>query len=152
MPPGEPVPPPPPPGQVPYVPPPATSSGALVWALGLLVLICIPFVSSVVACVVMIAVGRSGGDRGPVGSANARNAANWAITYLCGTVVLVGVHFGLLFAFTRDEPVEGFFPLGIPITVWVIWTVAHLVICIVGMIKATRRKVFAPPALPVFRR
>lgn len=124
------------------------TAGALPWGLGLLVLACVPFVSSVVAAVTMAAVGQ--GRRSLPGSAgqNARNAANWGLTYLLLTVVLVGGHFTLLFALTRDEPVAGFFPLGIPITLWGVVTLLHLVLCVLGLIRGLDDKVVRAPAIP----
>ena len=143
--------PPPPPPYVGAPPDPVTRNGALAWGLGLVVLMCVPFLSSLLASIAMAVAGRMQRRQGPVAAANGRSAANWGLTYLVLSVLLVGTHFGLLFALTRDEPVQGFFPLGIPITTWLVVSVAHLVICVVGLVRAGRGQVLAVPAIPFFR-
>lgn len=136
-------------GSQPY--PPSAPSGALAWGLGLLVLVCVPFVSSIAAGIAMAIAGRGLRGRGEPGASNGRHAANWGLTYLVATVVLVSLHFGLLFALTREHPVEDFFPLGIPITLWLLISLLHVVLSIVGLVRAGSGKILSPPAIPFFR-
>lgn len=50
-----------------------------------------------------------------------------------------------------DDHTEGIYPLGIPITILLLWSIAHVVVCIVGLIRAGRAVAFRPPAVPFFR-
>ena len=145
-------PPPPPPHQPPPPPAPSTA-GALAWGLGLLVFVCVPIVSSVIASVTMAIVGRSQRHREPLVAENGRRAANWGLTYLLLTVLLVGGHFTLLFVLTSDgSKIEGFFPFGIIITTWVLLTVVHVGLSVAGLIAGLNRKVLRVPAIAFFVR
>ncbi len=146
-------PPPPPSGWSPPPPPPPAGStaGALPWGLGLLVFVCVPFVSSVIASVTMAIVGRSQRSREWAVAENGRRAANWGLTYLLLTVLLVGGHFTLLFVLTRDgSEIEGFFPFGIIITTWAVLTLVHVGLSVAGLIAGLNRKVLRAPAIPFF--
>ncbi|MFV0433123.1 MAG: hypothetical protein ACK5LO_03965 [Leucobacter sp.] len=139
------------PGSTPAAYAPRPPTGAVAWALGFLVFIPIPFFSVLVAGVVMIAVGLSMRKVGGIARANGRNAANWGVTVIALTVLLVGGHFIMLYLLTRDGPVSGgFFPIGILITIWVLVVVAHVVFVIIGLVKASGGKVFRALAIPFF--
>src|SRR5699024_7083280 len=75
-------------GYAPYSQPPA--SGAVSWAMGFLCFIPIPYVSFLIAGIVMAAVYPSQRRKGPVAAENARFAANWGLTVILAVVVLVG--------------------------------------------------------------
>ena len=135
------------PPQQPPAPRPAT--GALPWFLGLLVLVCVPFVSSVVASLVMYYVGRAQAGNGPLAAENGRRAANWGLTYFVLTIVLVVTQFALVFLVTGGEGSENLFPLGIPITIWGIVTVVHIVLSLWGGIAALNRVIFWGRGVPV---
>lgn len=139
---------------VPPPPRPAPSTlGALPWALGLGVFLCVPFVSSVLASVAMVVAGRLQRGKERHVAENGRNAANWGLTYLVLTVALVGTHFGLLYALTRDGGrIEGFFPFGLIILTWIAVSVVHVGFSIAGLVKGLRQEVFAAPAVPFFGR
>ncbi len=127
-------------------PPP---NGALAWGLGLLALL-FPIVGSIAAGAAMIIAGLSMRKYGGVGGTNGRNAANWGATYLLLTVLLVGTHFGVLIAVTADGPVSGFFPIGIPITVWAVVSLCHVIFSGVGLVRAARWQIYWVPAIPFF--
>ncbi|WP_284248413.1 DUF4870 domain-containing protein [Litorihabitans aurantiacus] len=133
-----------------WQPPPAPPSGAP-WALGVLALVPIPFLAQVGSGIVMAGVGRSRRRYGGVDAVNGRHAANWGLTYALLTVLLVAGHFVLLFLATREGPVDGFFPLGILMTLWLLISLAHVVVCIVGGVRAGAGREFRVPALPFFR-
>lgn len=153
-------PPPPPPYQPPppeYPPPayqpPPSKAGGLAWGLGLLVIVCVPIVSSVIASVTMAIVGRSQRHKDPIVAENGRRAANWGLTYLLLTVLLVGGHFTLLYVLTRDgSEIEGFFPFGIIITTWAVISLVHVGISITGLVAGLNRKVLRVPAISFFVR
>lgn len=120
----------------------------MAWGLGLLILLCVPFVSSVIASIAMVLAGASAQRSGGATAENGRRAGNWGLTYLLLTVVLLGTHFGLLFAL---EEIEGFFPFGIIIVTWGVVSVAHVVISVVGLIRASKGRVLQVWAIPFFR-
>lgn len=128
------------------------STGTLSWALGFLIFIGIPFLSGIVSGVVMASVYRSVASKGEIARQNARSAANWALTYLTVSTALIILHIIVLFAFARNEGVSGFFPLGIPITLYFAVSILHVVLVIVGTVKASGGKVMRVPfAIPYIR-
>ena len=129
------------------------SNGASQWALGLLALIPFPFIGALAAGIVMIITGRSRGPATDAGERNRTAASNWGLTYLIATVLLVTLHFSLLvnLASFNESFATSFYPIGIPITIWVAVSAVHIVFSIVGCVKATRGRVFKPVALPFFR-
>jgi uncharacterized Tic20 family protein len=134
------------------MPPAKPSTGTLSWALGFLIFIGIPFLSGIVSGVVMASVYRSVARKGEIARQNARSAANWALTYLTVSIVLLIVHVIVLMAFAGDEGMNGFFPLGIPITLYFAVSILHVVLVIVGTVKASGGKVLRVPfAIPYIR-
>jgi len=129
--------------------PPASTGTA--WLMGLFALVPIPGVSAVAAGVVMAAVGRGQRRRGGVDAENGRRAANWGLTYALLTVLLVLGHVVLLVTLTRGAPVQGFFPLGTVITIWFVLSLVHVVVSVVGGLRAGAGQVLRVPAIPFFR-
>lgn len=126
-------------------------SGGLAWGLGLLVFAFLPFLSSLLAGIVMAVVGRAQRSKGPLAAENGRRAANWGLTYLVSTVVLIGSHFAVLIIADGRIPTDTFFPIGIFITVWAAISLLHVIVSIAGLIAAERGKVFGWNGLPFFR-
>ncbi|PPG05436.1 hypothetical protein C5E06_00765 [Pseudoclavibacter sp. RFBI5] len=125
------------------------ANGATQWSLGLIAVIPFPFVTAITAGIVMIAAGRSRAPATEEGERNRTNAANWGLTYLLSSIILIALH--IAFLFVLDDTYSGsFFPIGIPITLWFAVSVTHIVFSIVGSVKASRGVVFAPIALPFF--
>ena len=145
----------PPPPQVQQFqhPAPGPGRGTIAWAMGLAVLMCLPFVGSVLASVLMITVGLSLRSKGGLAARNGVHAANWGLTYLVLTVVLVGTHFGLLWYLTADDPdgIEGFFPFGLVITAWALVSLWHLVLCMWGIVASGQGRELRGTGLPVWR-
>lgn len=133
-------------------PQPKPSTGTLSWALGFLIFIGIPFLSGIVSAVVMASVYGSVARKGDVARQNARSAANWALTYLTVSIVLLIIHVIVLVQFAGEEGMTGFFPLGIPFTVYCAVSILHVVLVIVGTVKASGGKVLRVPfAIPYIR-
>lgn len=131
------------------IPPRPTRTGDGAWWAGLVVFALIPFVSSLAAGITQWLVGRGQQKHGPLAAENGRRAANWGMTYLLATLVLVGGHFFLLYLLTRDgSSIGGFYPFGIIITVWMAYTVVHVVVSIWGGIVAKSGRVFKLNGLP----
>lgn len=127
--------------------------GLLPWALGLLILIPFPFLGGLASGIAMAVSGGASRRFGGVARDNARAALNWGLTYLLVSTVLLVSHFVLLFSLTADSPTSGFYPIGIPITIYFALSVLHLVLVIVGMVRAAGGKVMRVPfAIPYLRR
>lgn len=120
--------------------------------MGFLLFIPIPFLSVLVSGIVMASVYGSVSRRGPVARENARAAANWGITFALVSTSLLILHFILLFALTRGAGVSDFYPLGIPITLYGLVVLAHIVLVIVGTVRASGGKVTRVPfSIPFIR-
>lgn len=131
-----------------YVPPGQQASivqsqptGTLAWALGFIACIFIPFLSVLVAGIAMRAVYGSQARKGPLAEANARSAANWGLTLVFVSTGLLVLHFVLLFVLTSGGEVANFYPLGIPITMYGVIVLLHIVLTIVGTVRARSGKV-----------
>ena len=123
-----------------YQPPaPPPSSGALPYGLGFLSYIPIPFASLVIAGIVMAAVYPSMKRKGGLAAENARHAANWGLSLIM-YMVLDALLFAI-FLFTSSGK-TGFFPAGITVVFYLALAVAHLVVIIMGLVAANRRRVF----------
>jgi hypothetical protein len=126
--------------------------GLLPWVLGFLILLPIPFFGGLASGIAMAVSGGSSWRVGGPARENARSALNWGLTYLMVSTLLVILHFVLLFALTADSPTSEFYPLGIPITVYFAISIVHLVLVIMGTVRATSGKVMRVPfAIPFVR-
>ena len=121
----------------------------MAWGLGLLVLAFFPVLSSLIAGGAMAIAGRAQRSKGPLALENGRRAANWGLTYLLATVVLMGTHFAVLATFNDRIP-NTFFPLGTFVTAWAVISVIHLVACIVGAVRASSSKLVPWNGIPFF--
>lgn len=132
---------------------PRQDTGAAAWLVGLTVLLCFPFISSLIAGVLMIGVGLTARGKGGLAAHNGVRAANWGMTYLLATIVLVGGHFLMLWYLMVNNPdaVGGLFPFGILIALWVLVSVWHVVVCIWGGVVAGRAEPFRGNGIPFFR-
>lgn len=139
-----------PPGpQYPYAAPP--NGGGLSWALGFLVF-AFPYVGAVAAGISMAAVYGSVAWRGQLAAQNARSAANWGLTFLLASIVLPLAHFILLAVATDELRRMGFFPLGTLITLYFVIVLLHIVLTIVGTVRASTGRVMRVPfAIPFIR-
>lgn len=126
--------------------------GLLPWALGLLIFIPFPFVGGLASGIAMAVSGGASRRFGGVARENARVALNWGLTYLLVSTGLLITHFVVLFTLTSDSPSSGFYPIGIPITLYFAVSVLHVVLVIIGMVKASAGKVMRVPfAIPYLR-
>lgn len=131
---------------------PATVNCAIPWFLGLIALIPLPFFGSFAGGLTQVISGLTwkveGAERGRT---QARQAASWGLTYLLCTVVLTVAHFWVLFVYTREGPSKAFFPVGIPLLLLALLTLLHLVLCVVGGIRANQGKTMPFYGIPFFR-
>lgn len=129
------------------------ASGTLSWAMGFLVFVPIPFLGIVAAGIVMAVLSGAASRKNALAAANGRSAANWGLTALLVSTGLLILHFVLLFLLTSGgSSVSGFYPLGIPITLYGVVVLAHIVLTIIGTIRASSGRVMRVPfAIPFFR-
>ena len=123
--------------------------GTGAWALGFLAYVPFPIVAQILTGLIMAGAYPSHKKRGPLARENARNAANWGLTYSVLTVVFIAI--ALVFAAiitqggTATVPFESSIPVLIPFTLWIVMTVVHAIVTIVGTIQASRGKAFGVP-------
>lgn len=78
-------------------------------------------------------------------------AASWGLTYLLATLLFLGLHFYLLFVLDGTEATDSFFPIGIPITIWLLISVLRFSLSIVGGLKAGRGRAMGFYGVPLAR-
>ncbi|TYL45509.1 hypothetical protein FXB39_17890 [Nocardioides sp. BGMRC 2183] len=125
-------------------------TGALSWACGLGVFLCIPIIAMVAVGLLMAMVGRYQRRHGGTAAENGRNAANWGLTMVVVSVPLLVVHFAAITLLDGTAAAEGFFPIGIAIVVLAAVAVVHVVVCVMGVLRAGDRRAFRPPAFPFY--
>lgn len=130
------------------VPPPGFK-GTGAWALGFLAYIPIPFFAQFLTGLIMAGVYPTHKKRGEIARANGRNAANWGLTYSVLTVVFIGlaILFAALITNGGSTTASGgvtSLPL-IPIGLWMLLNLVHVVVTIVGTVKASKGEVFRFP-------
>lgn len=122
-----------------------SASGALPWGLGFLALIPFPLVPQLLSAIVMAAVGSSRRRwSGHIGE-HGRVAAKWGLTYIAATVLLVGgaAVSGLVSNMVDDRGNPAEILALVLIGVWVLGlNLAHVICCIVGVVRANRGRPF----------
>lgn len=136
------------PGVVPATsaPTPAPPRGALPFGLGLISLVFLPFLSLIVAGIVMALVGSAQRKRGGLAAVNGRRAANWGLT-----LIVIMVPMTALWIVALSIQAQGFFPWGISVIVWVVLGIANLVVAIYGLVSASSGREARVPAIPFLR-
>ncbi len=135
-----------PPGGAGY---PPRRNGALPYGLGFLAYIPIPFFNFIITGIVMASVYQSQRKYGALASENARRAANWGLTMVTVMVVMV-ISSLVMIPFVDGTEISGV--AAIPIGIILPLGIAHLVIIIMGLVKANRGDVFANKlAIPFLR-
>lgn len=136
----------------PVAQPVRTPTGTLSWALGFLVFLPIPFLGGIISGVVMALTFGAAAKHGGVARENARSAANWGLTYVTLSLVLVIGHFIAVIAFSDTGLGRGFFPIGIPIMVYLAVSILHVVLVIMGTVKTSSGGTMRVPfAIPYIR-
>lgn len=137
------------PPRQPYPTPPPGQKGTAAWALGFLAYVPVPVVAQIMTGLIMAGVYPTQRTRGPIAHANARNAANWGLTYSILTVVFVGL--AIIFAAlltnggsTRASAETAVLPL-IPLGLWTLVSLLHVIVTIIGTVTASRGSVFRFP-------
>lgn len=116
-----------------------TATGVSAWALGLLVLLPVPMLGSLAAGGAMVAAYGSLSRQGPLAKANAASARRWGAGFLIVSTALLVLQLAVSVPrlFGTPEPV-GFLPLGIPIILYALVCVVHLVVVVRGTLQARR--------------
>lgn len=123
------------------------ATGASAWALGLLVLLPIPFLGALAAGGGMIAAYGSLSRQGPLAKQNAALARSWGRLFLIVStaLLLVQLTFGIVRLTQPSAASSGLLPQGIPLLLYVIVCVVHLVVVLVRLRRARRGEVVRLP-------
>lgn len=123
-----------------------TATGVSAWALGFLVLLPIPLMGPLAAGGAMVAAYGTLSVQGPLAKANAASAKRWGSIFLVVSTALLVLQFALTIPrLVNPGPAVGFFPIGIPITLYVVVCVIHLVVVTIGTVRASRGEVVRLP-------
>lgn len=137
------------PARQPYQIPPPGQKGTAAWALGFLAYVPIPVVAQIMTGLIMAGVYPIHKKRGPIAHANARNAANWGLTYSILTVVFFGISIAFAAILTNGGSTTASGETAIlpifPLALWALMTVLHVIVTITGTVKASRGTVFRFP-------
>ncbi|MFV0375338.1 DUF4870 domain-containing protein [Microbacterium sp.] len=129
------------------------ATGSLTWGLGFLGFIPIPFFSLLIVAIVAIvasAVYPSQRRHGPIAEGNARNAANWAWTAFL--VLVLSVVLTTLLVALQNFYTPGPFPGRLPFLVLLGVGITHPVLCIMGLVAASKGQgLRVPYAIPFIR-
>lgn len=119
------------------------ATGVSAWALGLLILLPVPMLGSLASGGAMVAAYGSLSRQGPLAKANAAAAKRWgAIFLVVSTGLLVfQLILGLIRLAVPAGQAPGFFPQGLPIVLYVLVCLVHLVVVIMGTLRAWRGEV-----------
>jgi hypothetical protein len=122
------------------------ATGVSAWALGLLILLPVPMLGSLAAGGGMIAAYESLARQGALAKANAASARRWGVGFLLVSTGLLVVQLALSVPrlFGTPEPV-GFLPIGIPILLYGLVCVVHLVVVVRGTVLARRGELVRLP-------
>ncbi|SJN30055.1 hypothetical protein FM104_06800 [Microbacterium esteraromaticum] len=122
------------------------ATGASAWALGLLVLLPIPLMGPLAAGGAMIAAYGTLSRQGRLAKANAASARRWGRFFLVSSTALLVLQLALTLPRWWSGPVTtGFFPIGIPIVLYALVCVVHLVVVTVGTVQARRGELVRGP-------
>ncbi|MDT0156700.1 hypothetical protein Q9R19_03570 [Microbacterium sp. ARD32] len=123
------------------------ATGVSAWALGLLILLPVPMLGSLAAGGAMVAAYGSLSRQGPLAKANAASARRWGALFLIVSTALLVIQLiiGLVRLTTSAGVTSGFFPQGIPITLYALVCIVHLVVVIIGTLRARRGEVVRMP-------
>lgn len=126
-------------------PPGRTATGVSAWALGLLILLPVPMLGSLAAGGAMVAAYGSLSRQGALAKANAASARSWGAVFLVVSTGLLVLQLALSVPrlFGTPQPV-GFLPLGIPIVLYALVCVVHLVVVVRGTLQARRGELVRP--------
>ncbi|MEV7631355.1 hypothetical protein AB0N64_02985 [Microbacterium sp. NPDC089318] len=116
------------------------ATGASAWALGLLVLLPIPILGPIAAGGGMIAAYGSLSRQGPLAKQNAAAARSWGRLFLISSTLLLLAQLiiGLVRMMQPSASASGFLPQGIPLALYLVVCVVHLVVVIVALRRARR--------------
>lgn len=119
------------------------ATGVSAWAMGLLVLLPIPMLGALAAGAAMVAAYGSLSRQGPLAKANAAAARRWGACFLVVStgLLVTQIAIGLIRLAAHSNDASGFLPLSIPIVLYVLVCIVHLVVTIIGTICARRGEV-----------
>lgn len=123
------------------------ATGVSAWALGLLILLPVPMLGSLASGGAMVAAYGTLSRQGPLAKANAAAARRWGAIFLVVStgLLLLQLVLGLIRLAAHTGEASGFFPQGIPITLYAVVCLVHLVVVIAGTLRARRGELVRLP-------
>jgi len=112
-------------------------TGGLYYGLGFLAFIPVPFLGLLVAAIVMAANYAGSRDKGALAAENGRRAANWGLTIIAVMILLAIWVVLLATVFTGSWWST---PAG-PVITFLALSITHLVVVIMGVVEAGKRRV-----------
>jgi len=104
----------------------------------------------IVAGIVMAVVYPSQKRHGGIAAENGRRAANWGLTIVALMVVIAGSYVWLSLAGEHDVSLAR--AAGIPLASYIVLSIVHVVVILIGLVRANRSQVFNNPlAIGFFR-
>jgi len=104
----------------------------------------------IVAGIVMAVVYPSQKRHGGLAAENGRRAANWGLTIVALMVVIAGSYVWLSLAGEHDASLAR--AAGIPLASYIVLSIVHVVVILIGLVRANRSQVFNNPlAIGFFR-
>lgn len=123
------------------------ATGVSAWALGLLILLPVPMLGSLASGGAMIAAYGSLSRQGPLAKANAASARRWGAIFLVVStgLLVLQLAIGLIRLMTPSQEASGFLPQGLPILLYALVCVVHLVVVTAATLRARRGEVVRLP-------
>lgn len=116
----------------------------------------IPILNSLIAGAIMFFVGLPQQKKGGVAAQNGVNAANWALPLIAVPILFILVMVTGLLTGTKSPTgvtMQSGFDVALVVLgpTWLLLMIAHVIVTIMGTIRANRGGVFRAPALPVIK-
>lgn len=122
---------------------PATPRGAVSYGLGFLAYLPAPFFSMIIAGLVMAALYPSQKRHGGIAAENGRRAANWGLTVVGLMILIAGSFVWLSIAGQTESSLAR--AAGIPLACYFVLSIVHVVVILIGFLRANRSRVFYNP-------
>lgn len=124
------------------------ATGVSAWVLGLLILLPVPMLGSLASGGAMVAAYGSLSRQGPLAKANAAAARRWGAIFLVvstGLLVLQLILGLVRLTAPAGQTASGFLLQGLPILLYTLVCLVHLVVVIMGTLRARRGEVVRLP-------
>lgn len=113
------------------------------YGIGFLAYLPAPFFSMIIAGLVMAALYPSQKRHGGIAAENGRRAANWGLTVVGVMILIAGSFIWLSIAGQTESGLAR--AAGIPLACYFVLSIVHVVVILIGFLRANRSRVFYNP-------